>query len=169
MKWLFVRRFALRAFILLPLSLVLFLPGCDRPSSAISAPAVTEANDYADVVAKFGGRLEMRLDFSNSDITDDDLATLPLSDGVRSIDLSHTKITDAGIEHLKRAPRLEQLNLMGTQITDVSLEHFRGMESLWSVSIEGTKVSREGHMDLLRLLAPRAQAHHTRPKPNGRN
>ena len=155
----------MRALILSPLSFLLLFAGCDRPSSAKSSAAVTEANDYTDVVTKFGGKLEMRLDFSNSDITDDDLATLPLPEGVRSIDLSHTNITDAGIAHLKRSPRLEQLNLMNTQITDASLEHFRAMDTLWSVSIEGTKVSRDGHMDLLRLLAPRAQAHHARPKP----
>jgi hypothetical protein len=161
----FVSMVAMRALIFSPFSFLLFLPGCGGPSSANSSAAVAEANNYTDVVAKFGGKLEMRLDLSNSDITDDDLATLPLSDGVRSIDLSHTKITDAGIEHLKRASHLEQLNLMDTEITDTSLEHIRQMENLWSVSIEGTKVSRDGHMDLLRLLAPRAQAHHARPKP----
>ena len=108
---------------------------------------------YATEVASLDGELQMHLDFSNSNITDEDLATLPLPNTIRSISLRGTKITDRGVAELKRAKNLERLDLQGTLITDAAVEEMTLMPRLWEATVGSTKVSPAAAKTLVKVLA----------------
>ena len=128
------------------------------PASKVAPETLSQLDDFGRKVVKLGGRPELHLDLSHTAVTDDDLANLEVLAMVTSMDLSHTTITDAGIEHLKKYPQLEKLTLVGIPITDASLEHFKQMPKLWYVYVNQVNMSQKGQLELVRQLAPRAQA-----------
>ncbi|MCE9552456.1 MAG: hypothetical protein K8T91_03640 [Planctomycetes bacterium] len=134
------------------------------PAIALDPRSVEKMTDYEKKIIALGGRPRLHLDFSGSKLTDDDLANLEALAMVTSMDLSYTNITDKGIEHLKKYPQLEKLTIVSAPITDASIEHFRAMKNLWVVDLDGTKVSQAGGMQLIKLLAPRANERLYRPK-----
>ena len=146
----------------LALSGGIYLCVCCGCGDGVSPQDAAQADSYAEAVRKSGGRVEIHLDFSHSEMTDDGLATLELPDAVRSIDLSYTDISDAGVAHLVRARNVQKLDLMSTKITDASVEHFRKLESLFQVSTENTEITTEAQLEMIRFFAPRQQAHFER-------
>ena len=115
---------------------------------------------YDGVVASHGGKIEISLNFSATDLNDDDLATLEFPDSVRTINLSRTKITDQGLLHLERARNLNRVILNETAITEAGLETLKAMESISIVELsQCPNISREARLDLIRYLAPRSRSH----------
>ncbi|MGB6044325.1 MAG: leucine-rich repeat domain-containing protein [Pirellulales bacterium] len=145
-----------------PVFVLLFVLGCGSSDSAIGARAIQTENELGRQVQKLGGRATLDLDFTWSDVTDEDLARMQLPDTVRSISLANTKITDQGLAALANLPNLEQLNLMNTQVTDEGLEQLKQLPHLWQVHLAGSQVSQEVALEFIRFLAPRAHEYHER-------
>ena len=107
-------------------------------------------------VTSLRGRTEVRIDFSRSTVTDDDLARLEMPDSIVGIDLSHTQATDQGMTHLLRARNLESINLIRTGVTAAGIETLKQLPNLYEVKIDDGRLSMEEHHELLRFLTPRA-------------
>ncbi len=63
--------------------------------------------NYQQAVQDFGGKAVMRVDLSNTEVTDDDLAAMDFPDTLREISLANTEITDRGVEHLQQFENLD--------------------------------------------------------------
>jgi len=114
-------------------------------------------NEYGQTVAEAGGEVHIHLEFSRTDISDDDLANLQFPDTVRSISLHHTNITDQGVAELKRAKNLERVNLASTKITEAAVDHLKEIPNLWQAEITSPGVSQTASLDLMRFLQPRVR------------
>jgi Leucine-rich repeat (LRR) protein len=117
--------------------------------------------------------------YTDTWITDADLARVSRHKHLRKLDLSHTKVTDAGLEHLRGLEnvrelvcyyaeyltedgiahiagwkKLEKLNLRGTQVTSKVFERLAKIESLRELDIAFTQIDDEGfeHLALLPRL-----------------
>ncbi len=144
------------------LAVVLLASGCG--STAAGGPTDHALDDQSAAVKAVGGKLEIHLNFAHTDITDDDLATLPLPATTTNINLSFTKITDDGLKHLQRMPQLEEVRIAHTQVTDAGVEHLMELENLWLIDANQSMISRKGQLKLIKFLAPRAQAHQGRSR-----
>ena len=105
--------------------------------------ANTDHRSYAERVENLGGTVRVHLDFSGSEITDDELLSLDLPETVFSISLRETPITNEGIAALVKVTNLENLNLQHTQITDAAEDTFKQMPRLWRVNPDCENVSLE--------------------------
>ena len=122
-----------------------------------AAQAVTT---YDNVVGDHGGHVSITLDFSRTELRDDDLANLDFPDSVAVINLSETKITDAGVPHLVRARNLRTLDLRHTAVTDEGIDVLMQLDKLTYIELEGcAKVSRKKRLELVKFLSPRSEAH----------
>ena len=118
-------------------------------------------------------------DFTDTWITDADLAAVSRYRNLRKLDLSNTKVTDVGFEHLRslenvrelichyaeyltedgiahiaKWKKLEKLNLRGTQVTSKVFERIARIQSLRELDIAFTQIDDEGfeHLALLPRL-----------------
>ena len=130
--------------------------GCGE--TAVSRPLDHAMDGQFAVIEAAGGRMEIHLDFARSDITDEQLATLPLPATATSIDLSYTKITNTGLKHLANLTHLEKIRIAGTQISDEGIATLMELDNLWLVDADHSQISRKGQLKLIKFLAPRAQA-----------
>ena len=119
------------------------------------SPAVL-LSDYAMQIQSLEGDLLIHLDLSDSEIDDDDLTDLPLTDSVRSISLCNTNISDAGVAELLRASNLHALDLRGTQITDAAAEVFTRFPRIAEIQLSDTAMSQEKQQSLHQFFAQRA-------------
>ena len=118
--------------------------------------ALQEASSQRDDVTQQGGRMEVKLDFSQQPLTDEGIAKLPLNDAVTELDLSGTQITDEGLVHLQRARNLTKLTLANTKVTDAGLEHLKELPNLQWVDLMGmSQISIEAQQKLEEVLRPR--------------
>ena len=74
------------------------------------------------------------------------------------MDLSYTRVTDAGLVHLQRFADLEELHIAGTGITDAGLEDLKKLKNLRRINADRSLISRNGQLELVKFLAPRARA-----------
>ena len=82
------------------------------------------------------------LDFTQSWITDGDLARIGRMTGLRTLNLSQTKITDIGLEHLKTLQGVRELDLRFAEyISDAGLAHLKGWKDLERLDLHGAKVT----------------------------
>jgi len=139
-----------------------FVAVCGSSDGTIADDAVRVEYEFGREVESLGGYANLEVDFSWSEISDDDLARMRVPDTVRSVSLANTRITDKGLSALTDLSNLEQINLMNTDVTDEGLEHLKESPRLWQVHLAGSKVSQEGTLDMTRFLAPRASEYHER-------
>jgi hypothetical protein len=117
--------------------------------------AAADMDRYAEAVAKFGGDVELHLDFSRLPLTDADLKQLPWPKCVRGIDLSHSKVTDQSLTYLRQAvPDLEKISLNSTAITDAGVKELMAMPRLCEAPLEGTNIAFRSRIDLTQALTP---------------
>lgn len=89
------------------------------------------------------------IDFSESEVRDEDLSYLVHFSRLYEIDLSHTAIGDEGISHLVKVTSLKKIWLDRTKISDESLEKLRSLQELAKISLTGTEVT-EGSIKKLK-------------------
>ena len=138
----------------------LLLSGCGRggDGSPEASPETTQnVQELAQLVESVGGEVQINIDLSRSDVTDEDLARMKFPDTVRSISLHHTNITDKGVEELLRAKNLERVSLGITKITETSIPHLKAMPKLVNAELSAQGISSEAQMDMLRFLSARAK------------
>ncbi|MDG2409622.1 MAG: hypothetical protein P8M53_11490 [Pirellulales bacterium] len=121
-------------------------------------PAPERLSGYDANIAEHDGELQIHLDFQTSQITDDDLANMPLPENVRSISLRGTAITDAGCRELMRARNLEIVDLQNTAITDKAIPVLLGLQRLWKANISSTNVSPVAQRELAKTLSQKRGA-----------
>ena len=122
------------------------------PFSGCSCSGVSSQNNYADNVRGLGGKAELKIDFSESDITDEDLKSMDFPDTLVEINLANTAITDEGVEELKRANSLNSVILAHTQITEKSLDHLKEMPNLQTANIANKRISFEKMIEFTKHL-----------------
>ena len=129
--------------------------GCSNESDS---EGIGSHSEYAETVAKLGGKVIVRLDFSGSKITDDILADLELADTVHSISLSRTAITDRGVVELNRARNLEYVDLTETQVTDKVVDHLKQLPNVCRVRVTiGSNLSNKSYEELFVFFGNRSR------------
>lgn len=130
-------------------------------------------------IQKLGGEFELdeqspgqplaRVDFSFTQVTDDDMMGLKGLADLRELYLCGTDITDAGLEHVRGLRALEVLDLWRCgNVTDAGLEHLEGMPSLRRLSLWNTEITDVGLGHVLRLTSLRElDLSHTRITRDG--
>ena len=98
------------------------------------------------VPAIVSGQLEIKLFMSKTQVTD---ATAPNFVALTKIpavrlDMSDTAITDEALVHLGKISTLVKLRLAGTNVTDDGLMHLTNLKSLATLDISETKCTPEG-------------------------
>lgn len=135
----------------------------NRPAVKVGEPltddelqtAANEVDRFHAAVAQRGGRAQLDIDFSRSDIRDEDLANMIIPATVRSINLAHTSIGDASLDRLSQLKSLERLVLVSTKVTDAGIEQLLSLPNLAHVDLEYTQVSHKMKMVLLKHTAQR--------------
>lgn len=124
----------------------------DRPGNSAES-SVQLLEETIAAIKSIGGvvtqdivssRLETKVFFSDSKVTDAGLVHLAGLTNLVTLTLDSTKVTDDGLEHLEGLTNLEQLTLTGTDVTDVGLEHLMELNNLELLSLGSTKVTDAG-------------------------
>lgn len=97
-----------------------------------------------------------KLDFTGTELSDEELAQVLSIEHVRELNLSDTKITDAALRHLDQWEFLERLDLTATAVTDEGVLQLSGQRDLASLRVFGSQVS---YSALKRLDAALPYAH----------
>jgi len=100
-----------------------------------------------------GGEMQIYLDFTDTNITDEDLSRLPFPDNVRSISLRNTPITDRGVRELQRAHNLSVVDLRNTATTDDAVNTLIRLPRLWRATIASPEISLVKQRELSRFLS----------------
>ena len=106
-------------------------------------------------IQRIGGEFELdeqspgqplvKVDFSFTQVTDDDMVGLKGLADLRELYLCGTDITDAGLEQVRGLRALEVLDLWRCgNVTDAGLEHLEGMSSLRRLSLWNTEITDVG-------------------------
>lgn len=185
--------------------LVLTFVGCDTaPPAGTNTPAPMKRQERmlskvsasqkeaAKALEALGGEVQINeedadplilaVDFSNSQVTDADLAQLQELPSIGILDFTNTAITDEGLKHLAKYPNLviltlsdtkvtdegiaqvasftslRRLTLLNLPVTDASIEHLKALKQLESLVIRGTKITPAGVQELRDAL-PDLQVH----------
>ncbi len=80
----------------------------------------------------------------NTAITDDGLKYLSGLLDIQYISLDNTKITDKGLVYLTDLYRLGELGVSGTEVSDKGLEYFKDFQTIRSLDLGNTKITDEG-------------------------
>ncbi len=108
---------------------------------------------YEQQIEHLEGQTTIRIDLSNTDITDADLLALELPSSLHTISLENTAITDAGLEALLEAKNLEQVNLGNTQITPACMVILEQLPNLQSVNVAGKNIDQATAFEFFKKIA----------------
>jgi len=108
---------------------------------------------YEQQIEKLEGRTTIRIDLSNTRITDADLLAMEFPISLAEISLENTAITDAGLEALLEAKNLEQLNLGNTQITPACMEILEQLPNLQTVNVAGENIDQSTAFEFFKKIA----------------
>ena len=133
-------------------TLIWLMSAAMLPFSGCNCSGVSSQNNYADNIRDLGGKAELKIDFSKSDITDEDLKDMNFPDTLVEINLANTAITDEGVAELKRASSLNSVILAHTQITEKSLDHLKEMANLRSANIANKNIPFESMLEFTKHL-----------------
>ena len=122
------------------------------PLAGCSCSGVSSQNNYAENIRQLGGKAELKIDFSKSDITDEDLRNMDFPDNLVEINLANTAITDEGVAELKRASSLSAVILAHTQITEKSMDHLKEMPNLQTANIANKGITFEKMIEFTKHL-----------------
>ncbi|MEX2168313.1 MAG: hypothetical protein WD851_03310 [Pirellulales bacterium] len=92
-----------------------------------------------------------KLNFSSTNVTDDELTHLADLSNLRELALNRTRVTDQGLAHLAGLKNLEVLNLSEDAVTDAGLVHLKNLRQIEQLHLNETKVSDAGLMHLAGL------------------
>ena len=90
---------------------------------------------YQSQVESLGGKVSLRIDLSNSEVTDDDLEGFGFPEMTKEVLLENTGITDRGVEALGKFESIEFIDLTGTQITANAIETLMQFPNLQSANV----------------------------------
>lgn len=95
----------------------------------------------------------IRVDLSDTGVSDEDLVLVARLRAVEQLDLSTTTITNAGLANVETLGRLEFLDLANTAVDDAGLVHLRSFRNLKSLNLAGTAISDDGLVHLEELTS----------------
>jgi internalin A len=120
-------------------------------------------HEALEFVERVGGKAQLNgaqteiisMDFSKSNISDDDLEYLVGYRRIGFLNLSDTQISDEGLEHLKAADSIGFLFLDGTKVTDEGMIHLKNHKELTVLGLHNTRITDKGlaHLKELPRLA----------------
>ena len=108
--------------------------------------------NYQQAVEDWGGKTVIRVDLSNTEVTDDDLVAIDFPAELRALSLANTGITDEGVQALSQYENLEFINLNNTQITNQSLGLLKQFPSLRSANVTTDTVSVKENKAFLKFM-----------------
>jgi hypothetical protein len=85
-----------------------------------------------------------KLNFSSTNLTDDELGHLAELSELKELALNRTRVTDKGLFNLAGLTRLKVLNFNEDNVTDVGLVHLKNLSELKQLHLNETKVSDGG-------------------------
>lgn len=85
-----------------------------------------------------------KLNFSSTNVTDEELVHLADLADLKELALNRTKVTDKGLIHLAGLSKLEILNFNEDDVTDAGLVHLQNLKALKQLHLNQTKVSDVG-------------------------
>ncbi|MCL4202818.1 MAG: hypothetical protein KJ000_09995 [Pirellulaceae bacterium] len=103
------------------------------------------------------------LDFTDSNVRDEDLQHLTELPAVFYLELDGTNISDAGVKQLSSIQHLEVLDLTGTRVTDAAAQDIAMIRGLRGVNLSRTMVTSDG-IDAIRSLRPDVWVKHDIPE-----
>jgi hypothetical protein len=108
----------------------------------------------SDATLAQAGRLSrlVRLNVTDSPVTDAGLAHLEGLTDLRGLNLARTAVSDPGLSHLSRLTRLETLTLDRTSVGDTGMAHLKGLTRLRWLNAHGTEVGDVGVAHLKGLI-----------------
>jgi hypothetical protein len=111
----------------------------------------------ADLASLPLGTKLTKLCLTRTAITDQGLELLRAQSDVEWLDLGYTRVGDAGLANLRDWSSLKQLNLEATRVTDRTLEQLRTAAALEELDLSHTAITDEGlasirHLPRLQLL-----------------
>ncbi len=109
-------------------------------------------SEALEFIQSVGGKAQLngdqteiiRMDFSKSNISDDDLKYLVRYKLLGNLNLSDTQISDEGLEHLKAADSIGFLFLGGTKVTDEGMIHLKKHKGLVVLGLNNTRITDKG-------------------------
>ena len=120
-------------------------------------------HEALEIVERVGGKAQLNgaqteiisMDFSKSNISDDDLEYLVGYRRFGLLNLSDTQISDEGLEHIKAADSIGFLFLGGTKVTDEGMIHLKNHKELTVLGLHNTRITDKGlaHLKELPRLA----------------
>ncbi len=113
------------------------------------------SENFSEQIEKVGGRIRITLDFSYTQLSDDDLSKVELPEYLTELDLTATAITDAGVVHLLEAKNLENIDLSRTFVTSECLETLQKLPRLQSANLNGTDISPDEQLEMVRFFRSR--------------
>jgi hypothetical protein len=146
-----------------------------REEKALAALKKLGGSFYKDPL-KRGGKTDLRVDFSGSKFTHDDLwvlADLPPFEilnideaqisgaglkylihqkAIRIIWIRHVPITDNGLQSISQLVDLQELTICNTKLTDAGLKHLRNLHQLSRLVLNGDKFTDAGLEHLAGLI-----------------
>jgi hypothetical protein len=137
----------------LPLSALCTLLLFSVPEASTSAepPAATDDPTIRwielDLCGTFSPQKDV-LSFFSTNLSDDQLASLPVLPEVKTLNLSLTNITDTGLSALGRFPNLQKLYLGHTVVSNAGLCHLRALP-ITVLDLSDTMVCPEGIVQFL--------------------
>jgi hypothetical protein len=126
------------------------LPGL---SDLVRGRIAQALNKSVDQLAAADLTTVRKLDFSFSEIVDEDLAWMKKLTALESLDLNGTRITGAGLLLLAGIPTLHSLNLGQSQISETGMQSLEKLTSLRSLNLAKSKVNDLGLVPLLKLTS----------------
>jgi hypothetical protein len=91
------------------------------------------------------------LDFSGTDVTDDELLRLQRLPELRGVDLTDTRIGDTGLGHIAAMRKLQHVCLVGTRVSDAGLQSLTKLDQLERLLLSDTSVT-DGGLAHLRFI-----------------
>jgi Leucine-rich repeat (LRR) protein len=153
------------------LILCFFLPGCggdasEDLSNRAGRPSPEQVNqilreryaageNFDTQIKTIGGRIQISLDLSYTQLNDNDFAKLELPEYLSELNLAGTAITAAGLAHLEDAQNLEKIDLSHTTVTDDCLKTLQSLPRLQAANLNYTKVSPEQQLEMVRFFRSR--------------
>jgi hypothetical protein len=99
---------------------------------------------WVEIIGEPGYRKFLGVEFTGSNVTDDDLELLRPLNGPGDLDLTDTKVSDAGLPHLVGLKRLHSLELTGTKLTDAGLRTLGTIHELVGLDVQRTSITDSG-------------------------
>lgn len=147
-----MRRSAIAAILLMIVAGCGQSPEMIHPEEAEAIAKIRQLGGKVELNQQTGGRRAVKVYLHETNVGDNDLASLAQLPKLQNLFLGRTRTSDAGLEHLAALSELKTLSLNGTQVTDAGLQSLTGLKNLKMLNLQETRVTVAGAKRLRQTL-----------------